>query len=672
MSRKTLGRLAGIASLGFLAAQVSAESLPDAMARYESLALAGRAIEVSGVPVRVGHMEATLREGTLTPVLAGTETVGFYFVGKGDWRYESACSDEFAVVRRDAGEVTRWKVEDDSGRPAIRDEFDEILWIEPGGSTWPSKGQDRAVPQGQFQKHRDYFARRKFDSAAQRLAYRKLSGSPAALVWAEIAGGRNSALYLYDGTESLQETLAVVKKRESDSANAPEELLALPISSQPIDRGCRERARPPALLTDVRASIEADGEHAKLDVVETYRAGSRPLALLRLNLRSRVFAGSALDVRPQTLSSVETADGRAVPFDHRNGAVLLALPGAVPPGREITLRFRMDGDMLYRPNNDAFWMLGFDAWYPQPDFGASDFTWKCSVRVRAPFVPIVSGSQAERASADGWNSVTAEIDRPVFLPVVLAGNYDIDEEKIDGRTFRIASYVYHNRRATEHLAKLASQIIAFYEPFLGPFPWKELTIVEINALGFGVAPPATMFITREAFSPHEDDFTKLLSQGLNERFAHEIAHQYWGHQVKWGDDADEWLSESFAEYCAYLAVRRIKGESYARKMVARWRAGAHDADAHATIPTADRLLGESAFRDRFGLLYGKGPYLLRAIDRDLGEQMFLTALKTFQSNLRWKTGSTRLFRNLLEFLTKRSWSDFFDRYFWGTEIPNAD
>ena len=48
---------------------------------------------------------------------------------------------------------------------------------------------------------------------------------------------------------------------------------------------------------------------------------------------------------------------------------------------------------------------------------------------------------------------------------------------------------------------MAAEVIAYYEEFLGPFPFPEFNILEINDYGFGQAPPATMFITKEAFDP---------------------------------------------------------------------------------------------------------------------------------------------------------------------------
>jgi len=424
-------------------------------------------------------------------------------------------------------------------------------------------------------------------------------------------------------------------------------------------------------LRRVAPQIEADGEEAKFTVVETVETRERPSRVLLFHLRSRIFAASALDVRKQKLLRVVSESGDPLPFDHRQGRLLVELPGPLAPGKPATLRFEMEGKVLHRPSGNSYWLLGFEPWFPRPAVGTVPFEWKCTLRVRKPFVPIVSGKTVDRREEGDWNIVTAEFDKPVWLPVVLAGRYSLEEKIVDGRTIRVASYAFLNHRASEQLIRLASQVIKFYEPFLGTFPFTEFTIVEINAYGFGIAPPATMFITQEAFSPHRDDVTKYFSKSLNARFAHEIAHQYWGNQVGWGRDEDEWMSESFAEYCSALQIRREKGDSAYRIMVDGWKGGMEEVGGRATLPTANRLEGERAFRDRYHLLYGRGPYLLYALHRDLGDETFFTFLKTLQSNLKWKTGSTALVEDLLHFLTKKSYSGFFDRYFWGTEMPKV-
>jgi hypothetical protein len=667
MTRKALSALAAFVALFATAAR--AETLSAQVDRYAHPTLGKDAVTVANVALEVGHIKVTLEKGVVAPVLGGTEPIGFFFSGEGKWTYASDTPEEWPVMRHDADKATRWKAKDEGKSLVVSDSFDDLLWLAPGEKL-PAGTAGGAVPENGFRKHLERFARRKTDSVAQRLAYRERMAPAAPFSWVEFSGGKQESIWFRDEVESHAEDLIALKKLEFDSANAPWEWAVETISDEPIGRGFREPPRPDVVLTKVEPRIEAAGEHAKIRVAETWESAVKePISTLHVNLRSRVFANSALDVRKNELLKVESADGHAVDFDHRDGRLLLALPEPLAPGHPVSLVFTMEGDVLPPPSHDSYWLLGFDDWFPNAGLNASAYTWRCAVRVKKPFVPIASGKVLSRKEEKEWNTLEVELDHPIFLPVVLGGSYHVEDVTKEGRVFHIASYAYVNHRATEHLATLASQIIKFYEPFLGPFPWKEFTIVEINSYGFGIAPPATMFITREAFSPHEDDVTKMFSKSLTARFAHEIAHQWWGHQIKWPDDEEEWMSESFAEYCSALQVRAEKGNGAYNQVVRDWEGRMKDSGISATLPTANRIEGETAFRDRFGLLYGRGPFLLAVIHREIGEEKFLTFLKTFQSNRKWRTGSSALAADLLHFLTGKSWADFFDRYFWTTQWP---
>jgi aminopeptidase N len=237
----------------------------------------------------------------------------------------------------------------------------------------------------------------------------------------------------------------------------------------------------------------------------------------------------------------------------------------------------------------------------------------------------------------------------------------------------VATYALKNPRAMKQLTDLAATIIAFYTGFLGPFPFPEFNIVEIDSFGFGQAPPGFMFITKEAFNPLAGEANQLFSQGVNERFAHEIAHQYWGHAVKMPSDEEAWLSESFAEYSAALFLRTARGESTYRTMVNHWKGQARPAIDVAPIPLADQvsLPSDWTMEDaiRFGLLYAKGPLLLASLHRQLGDDAFLTFFKSYQKSFRWKFGSTKTVQGLLQYMTKKDFSPFFDQNYWGTALP---
>ena len=92
-----------------------------------------------------------------------------------------------------------------------------------------------------------------------------------------------------------------------------------------------------------------------------------------------------------------------------------------------------------------------------------------------------------------------------------------------------------------------------------------------------------------------------------------------------------------------------------------------------TIPMANRL---SSWNDplgpalaRFGLIYAKGAYLLAVLHRELGDQTFLTFLKSYQKSFRGGVGTTKDVIGLLEYITKKDYDPFFEEYFYGTAMP---
>jgi len=268
------------------------------------------------------------------------------------------------------------------------------------------------------------------------------------------------------------------------------------------------------------------------------------------------------------------------------------------------------------------------------------------------------------------NILETRVDKPIQWAVILAGKYEVAEEVRGGVTIRVATYAIRNPRGVKQLTDLAETVIAYYEQFLGPFPFSEYNILEINDYGFGQAPPGIMFITSEAFNPLLGDMNQLFSQGINERFAHEIAHQYWGQVVKMPSYEEQWLTEAFAEYCAAFFLKTHRDPSVYKALEKTWKRHAAYANDAAPIALANQVWDPvTEFEIRTGLLYAKGPLLLAALHKELGDETFLTFLKSYQKSFAWKFGTTKHLAGLLQFLTKKDYMPFFEKYYWGTEMP---
>jgi hypothetical protein len=659
-----------------LPAAPPSHGLAETIERWEHLRIESNSFAAQNLRLESGNLVVTLSSGSAALVRAGEEIVGVFLAGSGSIEYRSQDPTEFPLLLHNAKSGTNLTPEKAEKSVTVRDSFTEALWLAAGQRLPEPKGASGPSIDPAFQRHLEKLRRIRMPPFSHAFARQALDGPSAPLVFAEFSGGKTDLLYRLDADFLREERLSFLRRSQSHDPELKNNLYPTALSQRSIGLDPRAPRVPAFVLADVRVELLASsGKDATLTVAETIVPQGKPQTVFRFDLLSTTYSvigSGVLQPRSFRLRSVEDAAGRSVPFHHSHGELLIALAAPASPDQPFQLKFQIDGDFLVRPGGDNFWILGVEPWFPQPEILGQYYTWHAVVKVPKPFVPFASGSTASRRTEGDLNVVETQVDKPVQFAVVLAGKYEFEEEKKKDVTIRVATYAFHNSRAMKQLANLAASIIEYYEAFLGPFPFPEFDILEINDYGFGQAPPGVMFITREAFQPIQQE-NQYFSQGVNERFAHEIAHQYWGHVVKMPGETEEWLSESFAEYCAALFLRQFKGKAAYDGLMAHWKAGARHAREVAPIPLANEvyepLVGGLL---RFELLYEKGPYLLASLNRQLGDDAFFTFLKSYQKSFRWKFGSTKTVTGMLQFLTKKDFGPFFEANYWGTGMPDSE
>jgi hypothetical protein len=631
---------------------------------YQNLK-AGPSSAVSNVSFSIGHMKLNLASGTASPVVVAGQPVAIFFTGDGTFTYTSEDPVERPIVTHNVKVDSHLKLDADGKNAVISGPISEVM-LYAGGVALPQIAAGSGAVSPDFAKHiEDFAADASTPGAAHQMILHDIGAPSTKFVRAEIRSGRDLLVYLYDEPETTEEALYVMHHPGADEPEIKHLLQARVLSDVPIGRDRKTPPPQPYYLTAVDYTLVADGDNAKLDVTETIARNDRQA--VRFNMSNVLFAGrGGSDIRRFHVLSVTDEQGHALPYDHRNGDLIVGLEGV--SGNPVKLKFSIDGNFLYRAGGDAAWQLGLNSWFPQPEFGGQFYTLHSLIKVKKPFIALAPGTTVRRGEEGEYNVVENVLDKPVQFAVVHAGKYELYEEKRNGLTIHVASYAGKNERAAKKLTNLAYQLIDYYQTFLGPFPFDEFNIIQINSYGFGVAPAGTMFITNEAFSML-DTLDQLFSQGINERFAHEIAHQYWAHVIKMPTPEEQWLTESFAEYSAALAIKKMFGEGKYNTLVQHWKARAKEYTEWAPIALANEVTGENAFRARTYLLYAKGPYLLYTLHKMLGDEQFLLFFKAYQANRRFKFGTTADVASLLTYMTKKDQMPFFEKYFWGTAMP---
>ena len=657
-----------------IATSSSAADVAALAAAYANPTL-GAAARVDHASIHVSSITIELTAGIASPVFAGQNPIGMFFDGEGHFVYRSVDPVEKSLVLFEARKLGRDARKETDGSVTIRGDFKQLYLRSSGIELPPLKGEaiDRSLEQA-FQKHRDHFAKARSNPASHLLIRQQLDAGNAPVAVAEF-GGRDD-VYVLDSIEEKSERLVALITRASD-ATIPEEvrhaLFPRTISEQPVGRTHESFLQPRFLLVNVDCTIVAgERESAKLTVIETIVPRATAQSAFRFDLLAGVWDSDGR-FRKLSVDSVTDQAGHKLPYHFEGDSILVGTPEAVQPGREMTIRFDISGNFLVRPDGDNYWLLGLEPWFPQPSLNGQYYTAHSLVKVKKPWISFATGDTVSRREEGDYNVLETKVEKPIQFTAVIAGKYSFVEDKHDDITIRVATYAKRNDRATTQLPRLAYKIIKFYEKFLGPFPFKEFNIIEINALGWGQAPAQTMFITKEAFAPLLQVENRAYSKGINQRFAHEIAHQYWGSVIKMGGDEEQWLTEAFAEFCSALVVKEIEGQRGFDAMLDSWRNEASAAADIAPIPLANRIDIPAdpvkQYEIRAGLLYSKGAWLLAVLRKQMGDEKFLLTLRNIQGRYAWHFVTTADVADMFKRIDGKDHQPFFDRYFWGTEMP---
>jgi aminopeptidase N len=224
----------------------------------------------------------------------------------------------------------------------------------------------------------------------------------------------------------------------------------------------------------------------------------------------------------------------------------------------------------------------------------------------------------------------------------------------------------------------------FEQLFDEPYPFRDFAIVEINDWGFGQAPPGVIFFTKEFYTAPVDRRTRAYFQDLNSRYLHEVAHGWWGNVVKMNAPEETWLSEAMADYTAALALWQLRREGRGgyefKEIVKDWVKSTGELAPGASLYLTERLsfVDDRNREDYFRLRYAKGPLVLHALRLELqrqkgsveeGDRYFIALLRSYVKRNRYNWGTTRGLIEELDQLTGGKWQPWFERYVYGTEIP---
>ncbi len=274
---------------------------------------------------------------------------------------------------------------------------------------------------------------------------------------------------------------------------------------------------------------------------------------------------------------------------------------------------------------------------------------------------IVAASGTTLATFPTGDDLTTHhiVSGPMRDSLIVAGpEFGVIRETVDD----IAINVYYwpgDESAAEWVMDISLASMRVFNEAFGPYPFAELDVVETFNYT-GIEYPGIVIIADRNWE-RGNTFLELTT-------AHEIAHQWWYSLVGNNQVAQPWLDESLTSYSEYVYIREVYGDQRAREQVNADRSnysyyrGSNAPDLPLDLPVSDYA------DNNYGMIiYVKGPLFYAELERQLGTERFLDALRLYYERHRYEVARSADVLAAFEDATGEQLDALF--YQWVGEFP---
>jgi aminopeptidase N len=403
---------------------------------------------------------------------------------------------------------------------------------------------------------------------------------------------------------------------------------------------------------------------------------------------------------PYTVSKVDQASGCCYKFERADGKIWVHFPTTKQPGEIFTTVITYSGEPRVAPNppwiggfmwkktpGGADWVSiamqndGADILFPVKDH-PSDKASDVSMHVTVPD-PLVAAGPGRyvgvKKNSDGTSTYSWRMTNPIPNYEILfnAAPYRVIKDSvksITGETIPIEFYVLpEDYDKGAWLIEETKKYNAFFEKYLGPFPWRsqKLGIVETPHLGME---HSTLIAYGNQFRKTEHGFDSLM--------LHEFGHEWWANLVTASDWRDFWIHEGFQSFMDTLYLEHLgKKDAYfaAMKDRAKRTLNIQAVAPREAMPAYQVYLLAPDYIKSNGDIYGKGAVVLNTLRYLIGDAAFFRALHRMayptKEMEKWTDGRQTRLVNTDDFLaiaeeeSKMDLDWFFELYLRQPKLP---
>lgn len=249
-------------------------------------------------------------------------------------------------------------------------------------------------------------------------------------------------------------------------------------------------------------------------------------------------------------------------------------------------------------------------------------------------IAIAPGSLVEQWEEDGRNHYRYRVDHPSqnFYSFISA-DYAIAKRKWKD----VEIEIYHDRKHHVNIERMLDAVersLAYYTENFGPYTHKQCRIIEFPRFStFAQAFPGTMPYS-EAFGFVIDLEDEEENNVIDAVIAHEMAHQWWAHQVVGANmQGGTMMSESFSEYSSLMTMKQIAKTPMKMREFLKYD---HDRYLRGRAGELEKELPLYKVENQSYIHYGKGSVVLYALQDYIGEEKVNAAMRSFLEEYKYK------------------------------------
>ncbi|HYI41980.1 MAG TPA: M1 family aminopeptidase [Allosphingosinicella sp.] len=254
-----------------------------------------------------------------------------------------------------------------------------------------------------------------------------------------------------------------------------------------------------------------------------------------------------------------------------------------------------------------------------------------TVSTLADQIPIAPGRRVSERVENGRRIARFVSDTPIKNHFsIQSGRYAVRRLVHRGVEHKVYFHPSHAWNV-DRMMKAMRTSVDYYSQAFGPYQFDQARIVERPYAGGGQAFPNTIAVGESIFAmdlrdPSAFDSVSMLT-------AHEIAHQWWGHQVLGARmQGASLLYETLSQYSALMVMKRLQGEDGIRDFLLFQR------DRYLSGRRTQTLAEEPLVSVEIGqqhVAYGKGALALYLLQQRMGEEAVNRALRRFVDKYRF-------------------------------------